>query len=131
MDIERSDLTWATDTGLLTPTQADALWRGLEERRADGGAVRISPSTGRVERQAAPALRARFDLVHVTWYAGTLLIMGALGWFANLGLEAWGGPGTLGIALAYGALFAGIGRVLWRTADLKVLGALLVTAAVS
>jgi hypothetical protein len=131
MDITRTDLDQAAASGLLSPQQASSLWTWLEQRRIDDGGVRISPSTGRVVREAMAPVMARFDLVHVAWYAGALLIMGALGWFANLGIEAWGGPGVLGIAVVYGTLFAAMGAHFWRTPDMKVLGGVLVAAAVA
>lgn len=131
MDITRVDLDQAAASGLLSPQQASSLWSWLEQRRIDDGGVRISPSTGRVVREAMAPVMARFDLVHVAWYAGALLIMGALGWFANLGIEAWGGPGVLGIAVVYGVVFAAMGAVLWRTPDMKALGGVLVAVAVA
>lgn len=131
MHLERDDLDWAAAAGLLSHDQADPLWRGLVERRSSDVGVRVSPSTGRVEQLPVAPVAGRFDLVHVAWYGGTLLIMGALGWFATLGIDAWGGPGVLGIASVYGVFFAVVGAALWRTADLKVLGGLLVAAAVS
>jgi hypothetical protein len=131
MDISRADLQWAADTGLITNEQLDPLWHGLKQRRADGASVRVSPSTGRVTVNALKPVAAAFDLVHVAWYAGTLLIMGALGWFATLGIEAWGGPGIVAIAGFYGLMFGLVGTRLWHSADLKILGGLLVAAAVS
>jgi len=131
MDIERSDLEQAAVDGILTPDQVDKLWATLSQRRANDGGVRVSPSTGRIEPSPTEALRARFDLVHVAWYAGALLVMGAMGWFATLGLEAWGGPGILTIALCYAALFAFAGVRMWNGAELKTLGGILTAVAVA
>lgn len=131
LQLKKEDLEWAADAGLLSIEQVEPLWRGLIQRRSDDVGVRISPSTGTVTSNPIAAVMGRFDLVHVAWYAGTLLIMGALGWFATLGIDAWGGPGIFGIAGSYGVFFAVVGAKLRRTHDLKVLGGLLVAAAVS
>ena len=132
MLLKRDDLDWAASAGLLSMSQVEPLWRALQERRASDVSVRVSPASGTVAVDAdVEPVSGRFDLVHVALYGGTLLIMGALGWFATMGIEAWGGPGVLGIATVYGVLFAVVGGHLWRTPDLKVLGGLLVAAAVS
>lgn len=109
LEIEKSDLAWAVEQGLVTVVQGEKLWGALVERKAAGGGVRVSASTGVVEERATAAVRARFDLVHVAWSGGSLLVMGALGWFATLGFDRWGGPGILAISLAYLALFGGVG----------------------
>jgi hypothetical protein len=125
MDIEGSDLEQAAVDGILTPQQVEKLWATLSQRRANDGGVRVSPSTGRIERSPAATLHARFDLVHVAWYAGALL------WFATLGIEAWGGPGILTIASCDAAVFAYAGVRMWNGAELKTLGGILTAVAVT
>lgn len=131
IELEESDLTWAAAQGLLTREQGAKLWRALLERRALDGAPRVSMGAGTVVDEPFEDVRRHFDLVHVAWYGGALLIIGALGWFATLGFERWGGPGMLAIASLYVAVFTAVGVALWRTATLKIPGGLLVAAAVS
>jgi hypothetical protein len=116
MEIQRADLEWAAGQGVITPRQAEALWVALEQRAA-----------------AAPpvAARPRFDLVHVAYYFGALIVIGAMGWFMNVGWERFGGGGILAISLAYAVAFVLAGRRLWHTEGLTTPGGLLVTMAVA
>ncbi len=50
---------------IVTRDQADALWAGLTERRS------VVPATPGPEP-------ARFEALHVAYYAGALLVMGAI-----------------------------------------------------
>lgn len=101
----------AAAAGLLSHEQAVGLWRFLAE-------------------QAESSPKPRFDLVHLLWYAGALIVIGAMGMFTT---EAWSrfGMGSLVvIALAYGIAFAAAGEMLWRR-NLRVPASLLVTVAVT
>jgi hypothetical protein len=110
----REDLDRAVAAGVIRAEQADELWRflGVSE-----------PGTGM-------AMRPRFDLVHVLWYAGALIVIGAMGLFANLALARLGGGALAVIALAYAALFGFAGDRLWRR-GLMIPGGLLITVAVT
>jgi hypothetical protein len=112
--IRREDLDRAVAAGVIRAEQADELWRflGVSE-----------PGTGM-------AMRPRFDLVHVLWYAGALIVIGAMGLFANLALSRLGGGALAVVALAYAALFGFAGDRLWRR-GLTVPGGLLITVAVT
>jgi hypothetical protein len=112
--IRREDLDRAVAAGVIRAEQADELWRflGVPE-----------PGTGM-------AMRPRFDLVHVLWYAGALIVIGAMGLFANLALARLGGGALAVIALAYAALFGFAGDRLWRR-GLMIPGGLLITVAVT
>jgi len=83
MQITRAVLQDATEQGVLSAPQADALWRFLAER--DG---------------AAPSFRA----AHILYYLGGLIAIGAMSLFMTLGWEAFGGGGLLAVALLYAAL---------------------------
>ena len=65
LKLSKSDLDWACSQGLLTPEQSSALWTALERRCS-----------------SAP----RFDLPHVAYYGGALVVISAMGWFVT---EAW------------------------------------------
>ena len=110
MDISREDFLRAASS-IVTPAQADALWRALASKPGDGE-------------------RPRFDLTHFAYYFGALIVMSALGWFMTNAWEAFNGGGIFLIATVYGLCFALAGRTLWRGGDFKVAGGLLFTLAV-
>lgn len=107
------DLERAVAGGVLQPGQAEALWRFL------------GPEQGAIASAAA-----RFDLVHVLWYAGALIVMGAMGLFTSLAFAELGGGALAAIALVYALLFTLAGDRLWRR-GLRVPGGLLITVAVT
>lgn len=109
MKISRDDLRWASGKGVLNPGQDEALWRALNERTTD---------------------KPRFDVANVAYYAGALIVIGAMGWFMTTAWEALGGGGIFAIALAYAASFVLAGRLLWDRLGLRVAGGLLFTMAV-
>lgn len=109
MRIGKTDLDWAASQGVITTAQADALWRALDERTAD-----------------AP----KFDLVHVAYYGGALLVIAAMGWFLTDVWESLHGAGIFLIALTYAALFLCLGVWAWGRKTLRTPGGLLVTMAV-
>ncbi len=109
MKVSRKDLDWAVSEGVISRGQAEGLWRVLEERDSE---------------------RPRFDLPHVAYYFGALVVISAMGWFMTLGWERFGGGGILAIALVHAACFVVAGSLLWRKQGLRVPGGLLVTVAV-
>jgi hypothetical protein len=109
MRIVKKDLEWAASQGVIEDAQADALWGALTERGAD---------------------RPKFDLIHVTYYFGALLVIGAMGWFMGDAWEALGGGGIFLISAGYAAAFVVIGSMLWQRGGLRVPGGLLITMAV-
>lgn len=109
MKITREDLQWAVRQQLLAPGHDEALWRALENRQAG---------------------RPRFDAANVAYYAGALIVIGAMGWFMTKAWENLGGWGIATVAAAYGILFIFAGRMLWDRLGLRVPGGLLFTMAV-
>lgn len=83
MQITRETLEEAVSKGLLSETQAQALWRHLHERELE-----------------TPSFRA----AHVLYYLGGMIAIGAMTLFMNLGWERFGGTGLLLISLCYGAI---------------------------
>lgn len=83
MHITRPHLSEAAQKGLISDTQAEALWQFLTERSAD-----------------TPGFRA----THVLYYLGGMIAIGAMSLFMTLGWESFGGWGLLGISLAYAAV---------------------------
>ncbi len=79
---------------------------------------------------AAPAqAQPRFDLTHLLWYAGALIILGAMTLFATLAFARMGGPALALTALAYAGIFLVAGHHLWRQ-GLTTPGGLMVAIAV-
>ncbi|UVE16848.1 DUF2157 domain-containing protein [Pseudomonas sp. LS44] len=77
-----------------------------------------------------PETRASFQLAHIAYYFGALLIMGAMGWLLT---EAWmdiGELALLAIALIYMLLFTVTGVSLWKRGQ-RIPGGLLGAVAVS
>lgn len=110
MRVSKQDFTLAVSEGVISEGQAEDLWLVLERRELG---------------------RPRFDLPHVAYYLGALVVVSAMTWFMTLGWERFGGGGIFAISLVYAAAFVLAGRWLWRERDLMVPGGLLVTAAVS
>src|SRR5215831_12725050 len=96
MEIARTDLERAVAAGIVTSQQADALWVALEAGAAERGAGEAAGEPG---EQAVP--KPRFDFVHVAYYFGALIVIGAMGWFMNLGWESFGGGGIFAISCGY------------------------------
>ena len=74
---------------------------------------------------------AHFDLAHVLWYAGALVVIGAMGLFSTLAFGMMGGPALTATALIYAAAFVAAGRHLRIAHDLPVPGGLLIACAVA
>jgi hypothetical protein len=109
MNITKNDLQWATEQGVLSADQATTLWRVLSERAGQ---------------------RARFDLPHVAYYTGALIVIGAMTWFMTLAWDAWGGGALLAVAAAYAAVFGSVGWLMWTRSSYKVAAGMLITIAV-
>src|SRR5438445_364391 len=60
---------------------------------------------------AAPA--PQFDLAHLLWYAGALIVMGAMGLFSTLAFSSMGGWALTATAVVYAFLFTIAGHHLW------------------
>lgn len=109
ISIEREDLARAVEAGILKPGQDHSLLAFLEGRQAQ---------------------HPGFQLAHVAFYFGALLIMAAMGWLLT---EAWmqiGDAALLGIAMLYITLLTACGQQLWRRGQ-QIPGGLLGAVAVS
>jgi hypothetical protein len=112
--VRRNDVERAVTAGVIAPDQAAALWEFLSAQAVAPGA----------------AVRPRFDLVHLLWYAGALIVIGAMGLFATLAFARLGGGALATIALVYAVILAAAGDRLWRR-GLMIPGGLLITIAVT
>jgi hypothetical protein len=114
MQIQRDDLDNAVRADILAADQADALWKHLQDRTTERGGRGV-PST--------------VDAAQIAYYAGALIVMGAMGWFATEALEQ-SGAWLLPIGLVYAGIFGGAGYWLTYRKDLRLPGGLLFTIAV-
>lgn len=109
LKLDAHDLARAVSAGVLNPGQDQALLAFLRQQ---------------------PEQHASFQLAHVAYYFGAVLIMGAMGWLLT---EAWMSVGDIAlllIALAYIGLFTACGLSLWRRGQ-QIPGGLLGAVAVS
>lgn len=72
----------------------------------------------------------RFEAAHVAYYLGSLLIIGAMGWFVTNAWDRLSGIMLFGIALLYAVVFSGVGRILWSKPVTRIPGGLLTAVAV-
>jgi len=110
--IQESDLDAAIAAGVLEQGQVDRLLAFLKSR-------------------PEPSPRARFDFSHILWYAGALIIIGAMGLFSTLAFEQIGGKALTVTALVYAAIALSIAHWLWHRPGLRIPAGLLVAVAVS
>jgi hypothetical protein len=126
----RTELQAAVEAGIITADQAARLVAFLESRAAP--ATTLPAGSDLAAPAVTPAVApSKFDFVHVLWYAGALIIIGALGLFTTVAFGAMGPLALTFTALAYGAGFIALGRALWRRPGLKTPAGLLVTCAVN
>lgn len=83
MRLQKRDLEAAAQAGVVSPTQAQALWAFLEGRTVE-----------------APG----FKPAHILYYLGGLVAMGALSLFVTLAWEPWAGMPMLVVAGAYAVM---------------------------
>ena len=77
-----------------------------------------------------PEVSSGFEAAHVAYYLGALLIIGAMGWFITNAWDSLSGLALSAIAIAYGAVFGGIGFWLSRKSATKIPGGILTAVAV-
>jgi hypothetical protein len=109
----------AVAAGILTDQQA----KKLEAFLASSGTPQVGIQS--------PAPRPRFDLAHVLWYFGALIIISAMGLFSNMAFELMGAGALLATAVIYAVGFVLLGHRLWHRNGLVTPGGLLIAAAVS
>jgi hypothetical protein len=110
-----ADLRAIRDAGLIDDAKLAEITSFLEQRYP--AATRLT----------AP----RFDLTHVLWYAGALIVMGAMGLFTNEAFNRMGGGALAACGTAYLVVLIAAGHMLWKNATLRIPAGLLITAGVS
>ena len=96
----------------------------------DAGAVdRLVQFLG--SREPAAAQAVKFDIAHLLWYAGALIVIAAMGLFTTVVFSEMGGGALLACAIAYAVVFTVAGHHLWTKRNLRTPGGLLISVAVS
>ena len=119
MTFTETDLRAAAAAGALDPAQLPGVLAFLQQRAASRPA------------EAAAAPRPQFDVAHLLWYAGALIVMTAMGLFSTLAFSQMGGAALALTAFVYAATFAAAGHYLWHAKGLRTPGGLLIAIAVS
>ena len=114
MRYSSDDLRAAVAAGVINPGQLEPLLAFLATRQ---------PSE--------PASAPKFDVVHVLWYMGALVVITAMGLFSTLAFSQMGGQALAATAVIYAVLFGGTGHYLWTIRKLRTPGGLLIAIAVS
>ncbi|HWL20004.1 MAG TPA: hypothetical protein VNS33_10070 [Bradyrhizobium sp.] len=115
MTYSEGDLRIAASAGVIGATDLERLLAFLSKR---------SPLNA-----AAPA--AKFDVAHLFWYAGALIVIGAMGIFSTVAFSQIGGRALTACAIIYAVAFTLAGHHLWYRKNLRVPGGLLIAIAVS
>ncbi|HEY1406309.1 MAG TPA: DUF2157 domain-containing protein [Spirochaetota bacterium] len=109
MNIQLNDLQTAVKKKIITKAQMESILSLRADRE------KVTPS---------------FDIIHLLYYFGALVVIGAMGMFMTIGWEDFGGVGIMAIALVYAGIFALAGYIFWYRKKAKVAGGLLYTMAV-
>jgi len=88
-------------------------------------------AAARRSADAAASPAPRFEPIHVLYYAGALIVIGAMGLFATAAFDKFGGWALSATAVAYAVALTAIGDRLWRDGRTRIPGGLLVAAAAS
>ncbi|VIO78353.1 hypothetical protein CI1B_73810 [Bradyrhizobium ivorense] len=118
MPYSAKDLRGAADAGVISTADLDRLLAFLAQGPGQDAAGEASPA-------------AKFDAAHILWYAGALIVIGAMGLFSTLAFTQMGGRALTICAIAYAAAFSFAGHYLWHRKNLRVPGGLLIAIAVS
>ena len=114
----QSDLRRAFEAGVLDEAQLARILAFLDAHPQE-------------QRMADESPAARFDLTHVLWYGGALIVMAAMGLFTTTAFALMGGWGLFATGLGYAVALTAAGRHLWHSRGLRLPGGLLIAAAVA
>src|SRR5215467_1907107 len=118
MQWSESDLRDAARAGVISAADLDRLVTFLARREP------TPPAT-----DAAPIVK--FDAAHLLWYAGALIVIGAMGIFSTVAFSQMGGRALTACAIIYAIAFTLASHHLWHRKNLQIPGGLLITVAVS
>lgn len=95
--ITKEKLMAGVSKGIITGQQGEELWK-------------LFSLEGCVEEDTRENITNESAFVKMLYYSGTVIIMGAMGWFMNKAWDSWYGAGIAGITLLYAVAFISIGR---------------------
>lgn len=109
MQITLKEIEEAVAKSIITKEQGENLWYlwNREEERRSG-----------------------FQIAHLAYYVGALIVISAMSWFMNNAWDVFGGMGILSIAFLYACCFVLVGGRLWKKDGLRVAGGLMIVMAV-
>jgi hypothetical protein len=116
--IRRDDLQAAVDAGIVTPAQADQLAAFLAAQEPPPGAPRPEHE------------RPRFSFVHVLYYLGGMIAIGAMSLFMTISWASYGPWSGVVFSVAYGVLFIALTHVFYERKRLAVPAGIMATLAV-
>src|SRR4051794_7299849 len=99
MQYSDNDLRAAAAAGVIDSGQLAGLMNFLSQRAAGETAAAGGP---------------RFDVAHLLWYAGALIVISAMGLFSTLAFSQMGGRALAITAFVYAAVFGVAGHHLWH-----------------
>ncbi len=107
--ISKEDILKASESGIISNEQAEALWSHLAEDTSE---------------------KVVFSGVNVAYYFGAFIIISAMTWFATEAFANFSSLGLMIISLVYFAGFSQVGRKLYENPATRTPGGLLLTIAV-
>lgn len=110
--LAQSDLQALQDEGLIDQNLRDRISTFLTHRQSEHP-------------------QPRFDLTHVLWYLGALIVIGAMGIFTTDAFNRMGGWALTACGSAYAIAGIVIGNYFWSKKTLRIPGGLLIAIAVS
>ena len=131
MKINTNDLILAQKKGIISSDVLVSLLEFLKELHKDD--IKTPAAQEISEDSAVPTPvepKKKFTLENFLYYFGAWIIISAMGWYMGLCWEIFGHGGLLFTAIAYFAIFTGIGNILWKRGK-KTPGGLLYVCAVS
>jgi hypothetical protein len=117
MQCSEDDLRDAAKAGVISAADLERLVTFLAKRQ---------PA---MPADATPIVK--FDAAHLLWYAGALIVIGAMGIFSTVAFSQIGGRALTVCAVIYAAVFTLAGHHLWHRKNLQTPGGLLIAVAVS
>jgi hypothetical protein len=118
------DLVAARDAGILSDAACLALVDFLRSREEEG---EVESGEAGIPQPAT----IRFDLTHVLWYAGALIVILAMGVFTTEAFNRLGGAALTTTAVLYAVGFLILCHYLWHVSDLRTPGGLAAALAVA
>jgi len=122
--LDRQKLGAAAEAGIITRDQAERLAIFL-------AGIAEAPGTSPGAASLVVVAPARFDVSHLLWYAGALIVIGAMTLFTTLAFDQAGPSALSWTAIAYAFGFVLLGRALWKRPGLKTPAGLLIACAVA